>query len=405
MTNILNDNQPVPIFSTMLPSLDDVYLQLNDVWSTRQVTNNGTKLKLLEQELQKILGVNHVSLINNGMIALMLAVKALNLSGEVITTPFTFVATTQALSWNNIQPVFCDINYYDMTIDVNKIEALITNKTTGILPVHVYGIPCNFNKIQNIANKYHLKIIYDAAHAFCTKINNIGIGNFGDITMFSCHATKLFNTAEGGILTCDNFELKQKINELRNFGIVDEETIDNIGLNGKLNEIQAAIGLENCKLIEQEWTKRKLLFDIYNKELEGIDGLYIFKLPSNVTNSLQYYPIRCIESVGNISRDDVYLKLKKQNIFTRKYFYPLCSNFKCYKNLPSSLPSKLPVANKVASEILCLPLHGALKTDKVYTICKTIKSLIKGKNIKSSTNYISKLKSKKENKLITEEYI
>jgi dTDP-4-amino-4,6-dideoxygalactose transaminase len=298
----------------------------------------------------------------------------LRLSGEVITTPFTFPATSHVLSWNNINPVFCDIDEDTLTIDVNRLEKMITPKTTGILGVHVYGMPCNVHQVQEIANRYGLNVIYDAAHAFGTEINGIGIGTFGDISMFSFHATKLFHTVEGGALTFNEPNLKPRIDLLKNFGIKNEDEVVMPGINGKMNEVQAAIGLINLKHIDNERMKRHKIVETYKKNLADIPGLKVFEIPGNVRNSYQYFMIRINNEFG-LSRDEVHTELKKYNVITRKYFYPLCSDYNCYRQLPSASPDNLPVANKVVKEVLCLPLYGNLKLEDVLKICQIIRGL------------------------------
>lgn len=356
----------------LLPNLKDFQTELEEIWESKTVTNAGKKHNLLEQELKDHLKVPNVSLFNNGTIALLTALKALDLpyGSEVITTPFTFAATPHCISWNGLRPIFCDIEPNTMCIDADKIEALITEKTSAILAVHVYGFPCNVEKIQKIADKYNLKVIYDGAHVFSTEINGVGIGNFGDITMFSFHATKLFNTIEGGCLTYKEERLVKKIYNLRNFGIQSEELVEEVGINGKMNELQASIGLLNLKLYKEEQEKRKSLREFYDSELSKIKGIRIPKMPENTTDSYQYYPI-IIEDDYPLTRDELYDKLKKENIFARKYFYPLCSDYECYKNLPSASVTNLPVANDYKNKVLCLPFYGELEEgfrEKVYDV-------------------------------------
>ena len=345
----------------MLPPLQDVYSQIKEIWESKWLTNMGQKHNLLEQRLKNTLKVNNVSLFNNGTIALLVALKALDLpcGSEVITTPFTFAATAHCVSWNGLKPVFCDIEQDSMTIDADKIEKLITPNTSAILGVHVYGFPCNVKKIDLIAKNHNLKVIYDAAHAFSTEINGSGIGNFGDITMFSFHATKLFNTVEGGCLTYNNDDLKQKVYNLRNFGIRNEEIVEEVGINGKMNELQASVGLLNLELFREEQNKRSVLKSHYDEFFKDIKGIKVPKMPDNVTNSYQYYPI-IIEDSFPLSRNEIYLKLKEYNIYTRKYFYPICSDYECYKNLESAKSENLPVANDLKNRVLCLPFYGSL---------------------------------------------
>ena len=367
---------PIYVTRPMLADLQEVNIELQEIWGSQWLTNNGAKHQQLEEELKKVLRVHNLSLFNNGTIALLVAIQALMLSGEVITTPFTFPATPHALAWNKITPVFCDIDEKTLTINVEKIGELVSPRTTGILGVHVYGRPCNVNSIQEIADHHNLKVIYDAAHAFGAEIDGLGIGTFGDISMFSFHSTKLFHTLEGGALTFNTPELKQKIDLLKNFGIKNEEEVVMPGINGKLNEIQAAIGLINLRHIEVERQKRYQIIKKYKEQLNGLLGVQVFEIPEDVKNSYQYFMIR-IGDEFSLSRDEVYSELKKYNVFTRKYFYPLCSDYDCYKHIPSASPENLPVAHKIVKEVLCMPLYGALQLDEVEKICDLIKGLKK----------------------------
>lgn len=359
----------------LLPNLSSLETHLNDIWESKWLTNMGSKHNELENKLKDVLKVPNVSLFNNGTIALLVAVKALDLpyGSEVITTPFTFAATPHCITWNGLKPVFCDIEPDTMTIDANKIESLITPNTSAILGVHVYGFPCNVEKIDKIAKKYNLKVIYDAAHAFSTEINGKGIGTFGDITMFSFHATKLYNTIEGGCLTFNNSDLDRKIYNLRNFGIQSEELVEEVGINGKLNEIQAAVGLENLKLYKAEQEKRKQVKAFYDENLSKIKGIKIPEMPKNVTNSYQYYPI-VIEGDYPISRNELYEKFKAKNILTRKYFYPACTDYECYKNDLAVKLADLSVVNDLKHKVLCLPYYGALTNEELNIICEVVKN-------------------------------
>lgn len=366
-------SKPIYVTSPLLPNLNDLNKEIEKIFKSKKLTNMGDNHNLLELKLKDVLQVNNVSLFNNGTIALLTALKALNLpyGSEVITTPFTFAATPHCISWNGLKPVFCDIESKTMTIDANKIEGLITQNTSAILAVHVYGFPCAVEKIDKIAKKYNLKVIYDAAHSFSSTINNIGIGNFGDITMFSFHATKLYNTIEGGALTYKDSSLKKKIYNLRNFGIRDEETVEDIGINGKMNELQAAFGLLNLKLYKKERNKRAKIYKIYESKLSSVRGINIPIPPRGTTNSYQYFPIIVDDDYG-LSRDDLHLELEKYNIHTRKYFYPLCSDYDCYIDLDSSNKQSLPLANDLKTKVLCLPFYGELEDIAVKTICEVI---------------------------------
>lgn len=362
------------ITEPLLPDLTDLVKEFEEIWQSKWVTNMGTKHELLEQNLKKALKVQNVCLYNNGTTALLTALKALDLpyGSEVITTPFTFAATPHCVVWNGLKLVFCDIEPETMCIDADKIENLITPNTSAILGIHVYGFPCDVVKIDKIAQKHNLKVIYDAAHAFSTEINGIGIGNFGDITMFSFHATKLFNTIEGGCLTYKNNDLSKQVNYLRNFGIKDEETVECPGINGKMNELQAAIGLLNLEAYKEEQAKRARIKDSYYKNLSGINGIDIPMMPPFATDSMQYFPI-IIQDNYKMTRDGLYSELKKYNINSRKYFYPLCSDYDCYKNLPSSSVNNLPIANDIKNRVLCLPFYGNLKKEIIEFICQIIR--------------------------------
>jgi len=368
-----------PIFVTrpIVPDLDKYRERLESVWEKKWFTNNGEQHQLLEKKLQQYLGVPNISLFNNGTIALITACRSLRLSGEVITTPFTFAATPHVLTWNNIRPIFCDIEEKSFNIDANKIESLITSDTTGIMPVHVFGMPCNTGKIQKIADEYGLKIIYDAAHAFGTKVDNTGIGNFGDTTMFSFHATKQFHTAEGGALAFHEPSLKKRVDLLKNFGIKSEDEVIMPGINGKMNELQAALGLEVLEYLDDEREKRKRLFEHYREYLKNINGVICPDTDRNVYSNYQYFVIRIEKEKFGQSRDEVHEEFKKYNIFTRKYFYPLCSDYACYKQLPSSSQNNLQVANKIIHEVLCLPLYGDLQLDDIKKICAILSSFSK----------------------------
>lgn len=367
-------DEPVYVTQPLLPEINDLKSEIEEIIKSKWVTNQGQRHNLFEEKLKKCLKVPNVSVFNNGTIALLTALKALDLpiGSEVITTPFTFAATPHCISWNSLKPVFCDIEPNTMTIDADKIEELITPDTSAILPVHVYGFNCDVEKIDKVAQKNNLKVIYDAAHAFSTEMNGKGIGNFGDITMFSFHATKLFNTLEGGCLTYNNNKLKEKIYNLRNFGIINEEEVSDIGINGKMNEVQAAVGLLNLELFKEEQGKRRIIKELYLEQLKDLENIKIPELAKNTTNSFQYFPI-IIEDGFGMTRNQVYDELKKFNIFSRKYFYPICSDYEPYKNLKSSSISNLPVANDIKNKVLCLPYYGNLNYEIVAQICEIIK--------------------------------
>lgn len=375
MKNSKSFSTPLYVTRPLLPDISAITEKLQEIWASQWLTNNGKQHQALEEKVRQCLDVPALSLFNNGTIALIVACRSLNLTGEVITTPFTFPATPHVLSWNNICPVFGDIDSETLNLDASKIETLITSKTTAILATHVFGVPCDVYTIQKVADKYGLKVLYDAAHAFGTEVDGVGIGNFGDISMFSFHATKLFHTVEGGALSFKDTTLKTKIDLLRNFGIKNEEEVITAGINGKMNEIQAVIGLEVLKQIESEKSKRAQLLDTYHQELADIPGISFFKQPKSIKNSYQYFAILIKEEVFGRSRDEVYNELKKYNVFSRKYFYPLCSNYSCYKDLPSSAKEKLPIAHQIVQEVLSLPFYGTLSIEDVKAVCAILKGL------------------------------
>lgn len=369
--------EPILITRPILPDLTELMDEIEKAWKTKWITNNGFRHQELEKNLKKVLKIPHISLFNNGTIALMTAFRSLNISGEVITTPFTFAATPHVLGWNGLVPVFCDIDPVTMNIDADKIEALITPQTSAILAVHVFGTPCDVNKINKIAKKYKLKVIYDAAHAFGVEVNGKGIGICGDITMYSFHATKLFHTAEGGALALKKGEDKKKIDVLKNFGIENENRVSAVGINGKMNELQASLGIVVLRHFKKEREARKKIDEIYRKNLKEVEGIELLPEMPGVKKSYQYFVIRVKANQFGVSRDYVYRELKKYNVFARKYFYPLCSQYKCYINLRSAQKNRLPVANTVVREVLALPFYGRLKMDDVKKICDIIKSLKK----------------------------
>lgn len=372
MNEIKPFSHPVYVTRPLLPDLEETGKMLEVIWESGYLTNNGKTARQLEFELERFLKVKHLSLFSNGTAALQIACKVLGLSGEVITTPFTFAATAHCLSWCNLKPVFCDIDDADMNIDPGRIEEMITPDTSAILPVHVFGYPCRVDEISGIAEKHGLKVIYDAAHAFGVETGGRPVGTYGDMTMFSFHATKVFHTIEGGALSCSSADLKKRAGLLRNFGIINEECVIEPGTNAKLNEIQAAVGLLVLKLVEEEIGKRRILTNIYRSILEGIPGLKYSTDMKGVVHNYSYFIIRVDAGEYGMTRDRLCEKLKEYNIFARKYFYPLCSQFPCYCSLPSSDPQNLPVANRVAGEVLALPLFGGMSEDDAGRICRII---------------------------------
>ncbi len=375
MTKIEPFPERIYVTRPVFPTIEEVTEKLRDIWAAKWLTNNGPQHSMLERELTENLKVPYLSLFNNGTIALIVACQSLRLSGEVITTPFTFAATPHVLSWNNIRPIFCDIDAETMNIDADKIESMITPQTTAILAVHVFGTPCNVEKIQEVADRYGLKVVYDAAHAFGVEIGGRGIGTFGDISMFSFHATKLYHTVEGGALTHGDKNLKARIDLLKNFGIKNEEEVVMPGINGKLNEISAAVGRIMLGYVEAERQKRIRLHKVYDEELADVAGVKVMpKCGDDVKLNYQYYVVRIDEKVFGRSRDFVYDEFKKFNVYARKYFHPLCSDFTCYRQLNSSRPENLPVANEIGQQVLSLPMYGDLSEDDIRKICAILKS-------------------------------
>ncbi|PYR28879.1 MAG: aminotransferase [Acidobacteria bacterium] len=352
----------------VLPTLEAFNARLAEVWSARWLTNAGEQHERLGRAICDYLDVPEVSLFNNGTIALLAAVRALGMRGEVITTPFTFPATPHAISWSGATPVFCDIDPVTMTLDPARVEALITPKVTGILAVHVYGIPCDVVALQSIADRHGLRLVYDAAHAFGTRINGVGIGNFGDASMFSFHATKLFHSAEGGALTCGSAAVRETFDHLKNFGILNQEEVGVVGINGKMNELQAALGLAVLDCVPDELRCREAIIGRYRERLAGMAGLTLMPELPGVQSSCQYFVVRIDREAFGCSRDVVFDRLKAYNVLARKYFYPLCTDYACYRELPSSAPGLLPVATEIVGQVLCLPLYGTLPFTAVDAI-------------------------------------
>ena len=340
-----------------LPPLEEFIPYLEQIWENKILTNGGEFHQQLEQALCDYLGVKHLALFTNGTIALITALQALRITGEVITTPYSFVATAHSLLWNGIKPVFVDIDPVSLNLDPAKIEAAITPQTTAIMPVHCYGYPCDVERIQAIADNYNLKVIYDAAHAFGVKNQDGGILNHGDLSVLSFHATKVFNTFEGGAIICPDEKTKRRIDHLKNFGFVDEVTVVAAGINGKMSEINAAFGLLQLKGIDEALAKRQAIDAHYRESLKDIAGIRCADGGSHVAN-YAYFPI-FVEK----NRDALYETLKENGIFGRRYFYPLISDFTMYRSLPSASPSNLPVARNIAQEVICLPIYPELSPD------------------------------------------
>ena len=370
--------EPIYVTRPLLPPLDDVRARLEEVWQSQWLTNWGDQHARLERALTDRLGVAQLSLFNNGTIALLVAIRALDLRGEVITTPFTFPATPHALAWTGVTPVFADIDPVRLTIDPARVEALITPRTTAILGVHVYGVPCDVEALAAVAARHGLRLLYDGAHAFGVRCGGRGIGTFGDATMFSFHATKLFHTAEGGAIACADAALRHRIERQKNFGIAGQELVECVGINGKMNELQAALGLSVLEGMDAEIDQRRAILSIYQERLGDVRGLALMPELPGVENSYQYCAVRIDGSRFGRSRDEVQQTLKTYNVFARKYFYPLCSDYDCYRDLPSADPACLPVARLAASQVLCLPLYGSLEPSAVHTICDIMLSNRKG---------------------------
>ena len=366
---------PVHVTRPLLPALSEVTRRLEEVWSAQWLTNGGAQHDRLQEALRVYLDVPQLSLFNNGTIALLAALRALDLKGDVVTTPFTFPATPHALTWQGLTPVFADIDPATLTLDPDAVERAITPQTSAILAVHVYGVPCDVKALQQIADRRGLRVIYDAAHAFGARVHGTSIGRFGDATMFSFHATKLFHTAEGGALSVGDAELRLRIERLKNFGIADQEHVELPGINGKMTELQAALGLAVLDCVPEELLKRRAVLETYRTRLGGVPGIsFMPDLPPH-ESSFQYCAVRIDEKEFGRSRDALHEELKKFNVLTRKYFFPLCSDYPCYRGLPSADPARLPVASRAVREVLCLPLYGELPLEWANAICDIVMSL------------------------------
>jgi len=371
----MGNNKPITVTQPNLPPLKEFIPYLRQIWRSKWLTNNGPLHQQLEKELADYLGVKYISLYSNGTLALISSLQALNISGEVITTPYSFVATTHALWWNKITPVFADIEPEYLNLDPYKIEAAITSKTTAILPVHVYGNPCQVEKIQYIAHKHGLKLIYDASHTFGVKKDGISVLNYGDLSVLSFHATKVYSTIEGGAIICHTSEMKHHLDNLRNFGFRGETIVEEPGINAKLNEVQAAFGLLQLKHIDKAIKKRKIIAEAYQKALQNLAGIQpITQNSLGITQNYSYFPVLVNEKEFGISRDQLYEKLKQHNIYARRYFFPLISEFSMYRKLNSANPSNLQVAERIAQQVICLPIYPDLKLKDVYQIVNRIKT-------------------------------
>lgn len=371
--NMMEAEKLITVTVPLFPPLEDFTALLEDIWKRKWLTNNGHYHEELERALCEYLGVEYISLFCNGTLALVTALQALRISGEVITTPYSFVATTHSLWWNNIKPVFVDIDPKTCNLDPDKIEAAITPGTTAIMPVHVYGTPCDVDRIQNIADTYGLKVIYDAAHAFAVKKDGVSIAEYGDMSILSFHATKTYSTIEGGAIVCRDAKMKQRIDYLKNFGFKDEVTVVAPGINAKMNEVQAAYGILGLKQLESAIAHRKWATDIYREELRGVEGIQFMEDIPGVTHNYSYFPVFIDEHKLGMSRDVLYKKMKEKNVLGRRYFYPLISDFPSYRGLPSSEKKNLPVSNRISSEVICLPMHHELTENDVDRVLRVLK--------------------------------
>ena len=367
------DNQKIiTVTSPLLPGLEEFNEVLKEIWASKWITNNGRFHKLLEKELAAYLRVPYISLFTNGTLPLITALQALRISGEVITTPYSFVATTHSLWWNGIKPVFVDIDPRTGNIDPNKIEAAITPKTTAIMPVHVYGKPCDTQRIQEIADKYGLKVIYDAAHAFGVETNGESILNAGDMSTLSFHATKVYNTIEGGALVMHDETTKKRIDYLKNFGFAGETEIVAPGINSKMDEMRAAYGLLNLKQVDVAIEARHQVAIRYRNALRNVSGISFFDDMPGVKHNYSYFPIFINADEYGVARDELYFKMKERNVMGRRYFYPLISTFTTYRGLPSAAPENLSEAHRMADSVICLPMHHALSEKDVERVLNCI---------------------------------
>ena len=364
--------EKILVTRSSMPTFEEYCEEIKELWDTHWLTNMGVKHQHLQAKLEDYLGVEHVTLYTNGHLALENAIAALNLpvGGEVITTPFTFASTTHAIVRNGLVPVFCDVNERDYTIDVTKIEDLITERTVAIVPVHVYGNLCDVKAIDRIAKRYGLKVIYDAAHAFGVKYQGVSSACFGDLSMFSFHATKVFNTIEGGCVCFSDDKMVQLLNDMKNFGIHGPEEVAYIGGNAKMNEFQAAMGICNLRHLEEEIAKRKVVVERYRERLSGVEGIRLCSMQKDVESNYAYFPV--VFDGYKYTRNEVFEKLAEQGIGARKYFFPLTNSFECYRNYPTAGTEKTPVAQHMALRVLTLPLYADLSIEDVDRICDVI---------------------------------
>ena len=368
-------HKPPPIYVTQpsLPPLEEFIPYLEQIWDSKWLTNSGPFHQQFELALSEYLGVKHLALFTNGTLALVTALQTLRITGEVITTPYSFVATAHSLLWNGIKPVFVDIDPITLNLDPDKIEAAITPQTTAIMPVHCYGHPCDVDRIQKIADNYGLKVIYDAAHAFGVQCHDGSVLNHGDLSVLSFHATKVFNTFEGGAIICHDAKTKQRIDHLKNFGFVDEVTVVAPGINGKMSEFNAAFGLLQLKSIDEALQQRKAIDARYRDALAGVKGIHCLSAAGEKVANYAYFPI-LVQQDYSLSRDALYQKMQEAGIYARRYFYPLISDFPMYRGMPSAAHANLPVARKVAEQVICLPIYPGLSNEQVDSILDLIVS-------------------------------
>lgn len=367
------DNKIITVTSPLLPDLDEFNAMLKEIWASKWITNNGSFHKQLEKELAAYLKVPYISLFTNGTLPLITALQGLRITGEVITTPYSFVATTHSLWWNGIKPVFVDIDPATGNIDPDRIEAAITPKTTAIMPVHVYGKPCNTKRIKDIADTYGLKVIYDAAHAFGVEVDGESILNAGDMATLSFHATKVYNTVEGGALVMHDAETKKRIDYLKNFGFANEVTVVGPGINSKMDEVRSAYGLLNLRQVDAAIEARRQVAIKYREALRPVEGITFFDDMPGVKHNYSYFPIFVDAEKYGMTRDELYFKMKERNVLGRRYFYPLISEFSTYRGLESARPENLPNAHRMAETVICLPMHHALSDEDVERVIDVIK--------------------------------
>lgn len=366
------DKNTITVTSPLLPNLDEFNEMLKEIWASKWITNNGSFHQQLEKALAEYLKVPYISLFTNGTLPLLTALQALRITGEVITTPYSFVATTHSIWWNGCRPVFVDIEEDTCGIDPEKIEAAITPKTTAIMPVHCYGKPVKMKRIQEIADKYGLKVIYDAAHAFGVEVDGESVLNAGDMSTLSFHATKVYNTLEGGALVVHDEQTKKRIDYLKNFGFAGETEVVAPGINSKVDEVRSAYGLLNLKQVDQAIANRQKVANKYREALRNIPGVRFFDDMPGVRNNYSYFPIFINAEEYGMNRDELYYKMREANVLGRRYFYPLISSFSTYRSLPSAVPENLPVATRLANEVICLPMHHKLSEEDIERVLKCI---------------------------------